>query len=109
MAVLSICVKWSGKEYEVSELDPTDTVQTLKVNKKEEYKQITSIVEVESAVIYIILPGENNGEDRCEARETEAAQSESEAALCIIAPAPAPGEREGSHRQYGTRQPRTET
>ena len=30
MAVLSICVKWSGKEYEV-ELSPTDTVQTLKV------------------------------------------------------------------------------
>ena len=28
---ITICVKWSGKEYEVTELAATDTVETLKV------------------------------------------------------------------------------
>jgi len=31
MSSITICVKWSGKEYEVSELASTDTVETLKV------------------------------------------------------------------------------
>ena len=31
MSSISICVKWSGKEYEVSELATSDTVETLKV------------------------------------------------------------------------------
>ena len=34
MSSISICVKWSGKEYEVSELAPTDTVETLKVSQQ---------------------------------------------------------------------------
>ena len=31
MSSISICVKWSGKEYEVSELATSDTVEILKV------------------------------------------------------------------------------
>ena len=31
MAGLVICVKWSGKEYEVAGLEATDTVEGLKV------------------------------------------------------------------------------
>ena len=34
---ITICVKWSGKEYEVTELAATDTVETLKVGGKDEW------------------------------------------------------------------------
>ena len=34
---ITICVKWSGKEYEVTELAATDTVETLKVGWKYEW------------------------------------------------------------------------
>ena len=35
---ITICVKWSAKEYEVTELAATDTVETLKVGWKNEWK-----------------------------------------------------------------------
>ena len=38
MSSISICVKWSGKEYEVSELAATDTVETLKVRQHNKSK-----------------------------------------------------------------------
>ena len=70
---ITICVKWSGKEYEVTELAATDTVETLKVGWKYEWNSLNPV-----------LLGENHGEDWGETRETEVAESEGNPELCLI-------------------------
>ena len=70
---ITICVKWSGKEYEVTELAATDTVETLKVGWKYEWNSLNPV-----------LLGENHGEDWGETRETEVAESEGNPELCLM-------------------------
>ena len=63
---LTICVKWSGKEYEVL-AEPSDTVEQLKVTVRRPSSTTNS------------SPGEDHGEDWCEAGEAEAPQPQGEA------------------------------